>query len=121
VAAGIDRVVYIEPYQKSKASEFHTDSIHVGLSNPPAERRIVRFEPFIGVGPRRFFDLFSLRLGSGYRLKRGDSAGKRLNWRPEGATLRLQMLPASYLDLEYIASKMFNEARSGLKEECNAK
>ena len=114
IAAGIRRVVFIEPYQKSKAAEFHTDSIHVGFIDPEHaddERLMVHFEPFVGVGPRRFFDLFSLRLGSGYPLKRKDDAGHTIEWIPEDGRLRLQMLPFSYLDLEFKASDVFNEAR----------
>ncbi len=121
ISAGILRVVFIEPYPKSKAAEFHEDSIQVGFGDEegggtgPSR---VRFEPFVGVGPRRFFDLFSMRLGSGYTLKRKDEGGKKLHWTPEQGRLRLQMLPASYLDLELIASDMFNKAR-GHKEETN--
>jgi deoxycytidylate deaminase len=123
IAAGIQRVVFIEPYPKSKAEEFHPDAIQVGFANSghaANARPMVHFEPFVGVGPRRFFDLFSLQLGSGYPLKRKDAAGKKLEWQPESGRLRLQMLPASYLDLEIIASNMFNQARSGKKEAGNA-
>jgi len=114
LAAGITRVVFIEPYPKSKAAEFHVDSLHIGFGEPsqsePDGR--VRFEPFVGVGPRRFFDLFSVRLGSGYTVKRKKrDDGSKLDWKPENGRLRLQMLPASYLDLEYVASDMFNKAR----------
>ena len=122
VSAGIARVVFIEPYPKSKAAEFHEDSIQVGFragaGGDPGPTR-VRFEPFVGVGPRRFFDLFSVRLGSGYHLKRKDARGERLEWKPENGRLRLQMLPASYLDLELLASDMFNKAR-GVEEEADA-
>lgn len=120
VAAGIKRVVFIEPYQKSKAAEFHTDSIQVGFTDSDeqtSQRPIVNFEPFVGVGPRRFFDLFSVRLGSGYTLKRKDLNGRTLDWMPEHGRLRLQMLPVSYLDLELLASDMFNEAKESLKEQ----
>lgn len=112
VAAGIKRVVYIEPYPKSKAAEFHSDSISLGFSGDDGT---VHFEPFVGVGPRRFFDLFSMRLGSGYALQRKDGEGQVLDWKQEGSKLRIQMLPCSYIELELIASSMFNEARQ-LKE-----
>lgn len=120
IAAGIVRVVFIEPYQKSKAAEFHTDSIEVGFSATGAEKMasttIVGFEPFEGVGPRRFFDLFSVRLGSGTPLKRKDPTGRTLPWKYEsGCILRLQMIPVSYLDLELVASHMFNNARAIMK------
>lgn len=120
VAAGIARVVFIEPYPKSKAAELHSDSIQVGFREvveSDTESRRVRFEPFVGVGPRRFFDLFSARLGSGYPIKRKNADSNALEWKPEDGRLRLQMLPASYLDLELIASNMFNEARSKDTEE----
>ncbi len=108
VAAGIKRVIYIEPYPKSKAAEFHSDSIHLGFS---VADDTVQFEPFVGVGPRRFFDLFSMRLGSGYPLKRKDNEGQVVQWKLEASRLRIQMLPCSYVELELIASSMFNEVR----------
>lgn len=122
VAAGIERVVFIEPYPKSKAAEFHEDSIHVGFAadeSSEAGPTRVRFEPFVGVGPRRFFDLFSIQLGSGYALKRKNENGRTIEWRPEEGRLRLQMLPKSYLALELVASNMFNMARE-LREEDHA-
>jgi deoxycytidylate deaminase len=124
VAAGIKRVVFIEPYQKSKAAEFHTDSIQVGFTDADdadESRPIVFFEPFVGVGPRRFFDLFSVRLGSGYNLRRKDASGRVRDWKPEQGRLRLQMLPVSYLELELLASDMFKTASVNLKESGNGK
>ena len=107
IAAGISRVVFIEPYQKSKAVEFHTDSISVGFK--PA-KETVHFEPFVGVGPRRFFDLFSVRLGAGYPLQRKDDDGLVIPWTLSNtSTLRVQMLPGSYLDLEREAKEQFNK------------
>lgn len=35
ISAGINRVVYIEPYPKSLAIELHGDSISVGEKRPP--------------------------------------------------------------------------------------
>jgi deoxycytidylate deaminase len=102
IAAGITRVVYIEPYPKSKALEFHDDAI--SASKKPGH---VHFEPFMGVGPRRFFDLFSMDLSSGYAIKRKRKDGRVLDWRPEEARLRMQMLPYSYLDKEVNASDRF--------------
>ena len=115
IAAGIKRVVYIEPYQKSKAAEFHKDCVRMGFGDG---KRLVRFEPFVGVGPRRFFDLFSLRLGSGEELRRKDRDGRTIQWKLEGAHPRLKMLPCSYLDLELWASGMFDKAR--IEENTNA-
>lgn len=107
VAAGLSRVVYIEPYQKSKAEEFHPDSICLGFEESDDK---VDFQPFVGVGPRRFFDLFSMKLGSGYELVR-QKDGKVVDWPTGKPMLRLQMLPASYLDLELMAVEAFNAIR----------
>lgn len=66
VASGIDKVVYVEPYPKSKAKGLHADAIslpHEDDGAPGGSR--VTFRAFEGIGPRRFVDLFSLSLGSG--------------------------------------------------------
>lgn len=54
VAAGIVRVIYIEPYPKSRALEMHADSIIDDESDPDK----VQFISFYGVSPRRYRDLF---------------------------------------------------------------
>jgi len=112
VAAGIKRVVYIEPYPKSKAAEFHSDSIIFGFEENEGK---VLFEPFVGVGPRRFFDLFSIQLGSGMPLRRKDSKGFSLDWEPENGSLRMRMLPCSYLEIEMVASARFKEYKEELE------
>jgi deoxycytidylate deaminase len=92
VAAGIQRVVYIEPYPKSKAKTLHDDAI--SLAWPPEDGK-VRFEAFVGVGPRRFIDLFSMRLSSGRRLVRKDDRGRAVEFDrgtaiPRGAAERVR-------------------------------
>jgi len=106
VASGIVRVVYVEPYPKSKAIEFHEDSLVSGFTR---RNDAVRFEPFVGVGPRRFFDLFSMKLSSGYPVQRKREDGHTLEWKPETSRLRLQLLPLSYLRLEPMAAEIFAE------------
>ncbi len=105
VAAGIVRVVYVEPYPKSLALSLHKDAITLAgnedqnVTGSPQERQKVRFEPFVGVGPRMFLDLFSLRLGSGYQLMRKKDVQK-ISWDRHDATLRLPLPPTSYLERE---------------------
>jgi deoxycytidylate deaminase len=96
VAAGIVRVVYVEPYPKSKALTLHGDSI--ALDNPLAMDR-VRFVPFVGVAARRYFDLFSMRLGDGLEMKRKKN-GLVVPWQRTGARPRIRMAPFSYLERE---------------------
>lgn len=105
IAAGIKRVIYVEPYPKSKALEFHTDSI----SLEKKKENNVTFEPFVGVGPRSFFNLFSTKLGSGYPIERKQENGRAIDWHRNNAVLRMQMLPISYIDRETeAANKVLN-------------
>ncbi|HEX2121288.1 MAG TPA: deaminase, partial [Thermoanaerobaculia bacterium] len=68
ITAGVARVIYIEPYPKSRALELHRDAIHAyddvagpACSDPGCrEPHAVRFEPFVGIGPHRYADLFSI-------------------------------------------------------------
>lgn len=103
VAAGVRRVVYVEPYPKSKAQEFHSDAISMKKGEDG-----VFFDPFIGVGPRSFFNLFSMHLGSGYPIKRKTDDGLVLDWDPSSAKLRTQMLPCSYTERERIAGSLLS-------------
>ncbi|MFB2801002.1 anti-phage dCTP deaminase [Shewanella seohaensis] len=99
IASGVMRVVYVEPYAKSKAFEFHSDSISEEQSCDK-----VAFEPFVGVGPRSFLNLFSMNLGSGRKIKRKDSDGKVLDWHKESAKLRLAENDFSYITKEDIST-----------------
>ncbi|HEX8107455.1 MAG TPA: hypothetical protein VF516_06980 [Kofleriaceae bacterium] len=58
------------------------------------------FEPFMGIGPRRFFDLFSMKLSSGYPLKRKQKPD-RAKWKVgDEALVRLPMPRTTYLERE---------------------
>lgn len=64
IAAGISRVVYVEPYEKSRVSELHFDSVDVRMyaGFDPTSEAVgdrVRFEPFIGISPDRQADLYA--------------------------------------------------------------
>lgn len=54
VAAGIQEVVYIEPYLKSLAIELHSDVI----SETPDAKNMVFFRQFSGVAPANYLKLF---------------------------------------------------------------
>jgi deoxycytidylate deaminase len=108
IAAGISRVVYVEPYPKSKALEFHSEAILTSESKAATNRPRVLFEPFVGIGPRRFFELFSMHLGSSYAVKRKDpDSGKKVAWTIASGRLRTQMKPLSYLNFENLAERYF--------------
>jgi hypothetical protein len=63
----------------------------------------VSFLPFVGIGPRRYFDLFSMALGPGYPIKRKQS-GESIEWNAERSQLRVPLLANSYLEREVLAS-----------------
>lgn len=56
VAAGILRVVYIEPYEKSLAIQLHSDTI---CHPDNTDKEKVLFENFEGVSPQRYAKFFS--------------------------------------------------------------
>ncbi len=99
VSSGITRVVYIEPYPKSRVAELYEDSI--GL----ADRRMdlgnrVRFEPFVGISPRRYFDLFSWvpRKASDVKGAIQDYSGDIVAWSIGNAALRDTIADAESLE-----------------------
>lgn len=108
IASGIVRVVYVEPYPKSKALELHSESIELKtrLEAEDNNERVV-FEPFTGVGARRFLDFFSMNLGSGNKLRRKNKDGSTVSWERENARLRVALLPASYRDVEATAADAY--------------
>ncbi|WP_199052533.1 anti-phage dCTP deaminase [Aquitalea sp. ASV15] len=111
IASGITRVVYVEPYPKSRALEFHSEAIELKseLNTTTADNRLVKFEPFVGVGPRRFLDLFSMSLGSGSKLRRKNKDGSTVDWDKATAPIRTPLIPKSYLDIETAAVAIWNE------------
>ena len=81
IATGLHRVVYIEPYTKSLAQEFYDKQIDVDGSN--ASPYTVKFEPFVGVAPRRYRELFAMGAA------RKDPAGRYRAWNKDDAVPRL--------------------------------
>jgi tRNA(Arg) A34 adenosine deaminase TadA len=107
IAAGIERLIYIEPYAKSRAEELHNDAIVVEEKARDEGRGIHRrvpFTPFVGVGPRKYFDLFSLSLSRGFELVRKRDGGI-VKIPTSGAHVRVPMSPFSYIQREAIAIK----------------
>lgn len=102
ITAGIKRVVYIEPYEKSKASELHGDALVIddhGENASQPDHKVV-FSPFVAVGPRRYFDLFSMKLSHGYEIKRKVKGGDTAKWSRNDAIARVPMLPTTYIERE---------------------
>jgi len=97
IAAGIQRVVYIEPYPKSRAKRLYKRAIQVD-EDREADTDAVRFNAFVGVAPSRFIDLFDMverKDGQGYSLNATASPDKG----PKAVTLGALVaeLESSYL------------------------
>lgn len=69
ISAGIRTVIFVEPYPKSLAERLHQDAISV-VEDGSMILDKVNVRPFLGIGPRRFLDLFSMNLSSGTVLIR---------------------------------------------------
>lgn len=111
VAFGVSRVVYIEPYPKSKATVLHDDSItsfaNARVSGPGLQ---VLFSPFVGISPRRYVDLFTVAPVYGREVVRKNKhSGHVVEWRREEAELRIQMYSLSYIEREQFAVKALGE------------
>lgn len=82
LGAGISRVVYIEPYPKSRAQLLYGSSCSFWDDDydettgelKSLEASAMRIEPFIGIGPRKYLDLFAMKTISGRRIERKSSS-----------------------------------------------
>lgn len=113
IAAGVKKVVYIEPYPKSKALEFYRNEI----SQNETDVDKVRFIPFKGVGPHRFVDLFSMESTRWYARTRKRSDGHVIEWERPTANLRNPMLLFNYIEFERMAYRQYQDEIQGLREE----
>jgi hypothetical protein len=75
IAAGVARVIFLEPYPKSLTSDLHGDAVVIEgadrgkYQNYPS----VKFDHFFGISPRRYRELFE-------RHKRKDDNGNFIEW-----------------------------------------
>lgn len=82
IAAGIVRVVYVDPYPKSKVPQMYRDEVSEEPTAVPGS--VVKFEPFQGVAPRLYRSVFSAT-----GRQRSDMDGKYLGWDRAAAQPRL--------------------------------
>ncbi|MDX0997089.1 deoxycytidylate deaminase [Sinorhizobium medicae] len=90
VSSGIRKVTFLEPYPKSHAKDLHSDSITFSCTEESAK---VLFEPFIGISPRRYRDIFE-------KKKRKDDEGKATMWNKGKPIPRIEDRGSSYIDNE---------------------
>jgi cytidine deaminase len=107
VASGVLRMVYLEPYPKSYASDLHGDSIAV---DPDSATDKVRFEAFIGVSPFRYRDLFE-------KGKRKYSSGAAQQWNDGARRPMIDVYFPSYFRAETYVVGRLSEALERLLNE----
>lgn len=91
IAAGITRVIFMEPYPKSKAKELHENEIEIESESGSK----VSFLPFLGISPFRYRDIF--------QKQSRKSEGKANKWYFGEPRPMLDVLAPNYLDLEDVA------------------
>lgn len=91
IAAGVKRVVYVEPYPKSLAADLYKDSIRKDPSASPDNHLV--FEPFVGISPRRYKDLLSA-------LKRKEPNGDAKSWSGSEGKPRIKVIYPAYIHAE---------------------
>ena len=97
VASGISRLLYLEPYPKSYTNQLHSDSIQI---DDHTDESKVHFEPFLGVAPHRYRDLFE-------KGKRKTEGGAALKWKSDPRRPIIDSVIPFYLDAEkYVVSKL---------------
>jgi len=90
VASGIKRVVFLEPYPKSYAKKLHSDSIT--FEHTESDKKVL-FEPFLGISPRRYRDIFE-------KGKRKDGTGRADDWIAGSPAPRIDDKSAAYIEVE---------------------
>lgn len=89
IAAGITRVLYIEPYPKGLTTELYGDS--VVFDSPKSQDSFVHFLPFVGVAPRQYMSLFDAAT-----IER-KKAGNVVEWTADTARPRQSESPQAYI------------------------
>jgi len=109
VAAGIARVFYVEPYEKSLAKELHSDAIAFEIEpTQDAAPKKVEFLHFEGVAPRQFHNMFRAQ-------SRKNSAGKFVPIKVQEADKMVPEYLDSYQDFEAKAVEHLVEQIAGLE------
>lgn len=106
IAAGVRRVVYIEPYPKSMTRELYLRAVQI--ESEEADADAVKFTPFVGVSPDRFMELFEMS-------KRKDKRGYTLQWKAGDAKLKLKVSPYSDMEKYWLAQFRKDLIKSGFE------
>ena len=112
VASGIAKVIFLEPYPKSLASDLHSDSIEIENSDRGQYSKFpsVKFEHFFGVTPRRYRDLFE-------RSKRKSNSGEFQQYKDGIKRPLIDIKAPFYFELEsYVIKASYGDLARRLKK-----
>lgn len=90
LAAGISKVVFMEPYPKSKAKTLHNNEIELERSSQTR----VAFLPFLGISPFRYRDIFQKASRKKF--------GKAVVWYLGEPRPMIEVASPGYVDLELL-------------------
>ena len=107
LGAGIKRVVYLEPYPKSFAEDMYPSAIDVESRKTAEDTRIL-FEPFTGIAPLRYRDLFEKR-------RRKLPGGNIDEWKGGKPRPNVELVYETYRSLEKLASEELAVRIAGLR------
>jgi cytidine deaminase len=101
LASGIRRVVYMEPYPKSRAKDLHPDEIEIEAESETK----VGFVPFMGISPFRYRDIFQ-------KGRRKQDDGKADDWyRGEKAPMIDFVLPTYTYSEDWALAELVGQVR----------
>ena len=111
ITAGIEKVVYVEPYEKSLAIRLHADSLTTQSSElHNGEAVQVEITSFHGVSPRRYPTFFQIAAGA----RKAD--GKAVFHEKHEMYVREAQYVVSFLELEDRCIKSLDKKTRGLPE-----
>lgn len=103
IAVGIQHVIYIYPYSKSKASDLYKDIIEINPKERKTSKKVI-FSHFIGVAPRKMLKIFT-------SLDRKDKHGNKIKWELSNkvSPFLSTRTPLAYYDKETIYLRKDNK------------
>jgi len=109
LAAGIKKVIYMEPYPKSKAKQLHQNEIEI--EKVTAGR--VSFIPFLGISPLRYRDIFQ-------KGKRKIADGTAKRWMSDPPAPMIEANSSAYIEQEAAEwGKLFVRIEPNLKTDAH--
>lgn len=108
ISSGIKRVIYIEPYPKSYTKELYRDDIRLERSKNRLDNKVY-FEPFIGIAPFRYRDMFE-------KSKRKRESGDIKEWQYEKPLPIIEISSTDYVGSEtsYLQALIQQFANKGI-------